>query len=920
MILLPPPNISISLSYSLIFTATLFSHALSASFHAMGRPKASDENRAFAVAFAHAVTKPSFSTDLVARSGPLSLFAALAELFPMYARKEDDDRAFRDGITETQFNKELQRKGFVRVRDRRNFVTNRSDDPTGAGMYRFAKLQWRNPDDEDERAELIQRYNDLVGQFPLVTLGFRLDAFLDLVTRWHHNWTARAPAWRVEEEEAELAERGGGGRGGAGRREQEEEEEEEDSEDSDNVPHHAGSHVSAAPAPHVAMAASHETSAPTLSSSLGQIMQPSLFQTQRVSTEAADLMMADPSPFRHQRAQPSPFEPASKQAKTMRGLVDSEPSPFWHSQAALAKTSPFHAQPSPFQVLVPPSCHGHAMVPEPSPFTSSGWPASGAWDAHPLPSSAHPGPPSLQVQLPSHHHHHHHLHPSPPLPVAGPGPGVTFPNHFNFNLNAVRPLAPGSGLDARAGPGPSSGSLPVALAEAIRAADARNLNAHPGPGLAQAATQAGWQPEGHGASATDLPGAPGRPGPAPAARGSGFQVGLGHPPASDPHWDSKVTGTPAVRAAAADQHVAAARAQRNLNLNSLSGPGPGLHWHSESGRLHTVSGAFLDPGALPADAGAVTAAEAQARALALAGAGPGPGSGELRQLRLQAQLELLQTTLRSPTLGPAREPPATSLSASASAPRPELTVSPGPGHNSRGQPRPWHVRVGHGPLAGAPDLGPGHPPARAGGVQARALPVSLSVPLDHRAPGAQAQAQAGPSPASLSPHCHVPGHHTGSGALDPGPGPGGPGSRASASALFQMLSQQVTGHSLPAPSHPSSGSLPGPLALSPGLRACGPASGPSFKFQHDLAFSDGGLTSHAAHRAPGLPLAALTLTPPASLHAGAPSGWHESPATGSGFHLEVQGPGFQVGSRLQPHLTPQPPHSTLTMLGPASIR
>eukprot|EP00287_Rhodomonas_sp_CCMP768_P002493 CAMPEP_0196719664 /NCGR_PEP_ID=MMETSP1091-20130531/2597_1 /TAXON_ID=302021 /ORGANISM="Rhodomonas sp., Strain CCMP768" /LENGTH=314 /DNA_ID=CAMNT_0042060687 /DNA_START=30 /DNA_END=974 /DNA_ORIENTATION=+ len=166
----------------------------------MGRPSASPENRAFAVFLAHAVTKKSTSRfDFVARSGPLSLFSALAKMFPAYARTEDG-QGFRDGVSEVQLNKELQKNGFARIRDRRSCATRKADDPTGAGMYLFSQLQWKDPSDPEDYEALVHKYHEMVEKFPLILLSCKLEKYLRVVTEFQKEWAVCAEAMNLEAE------------------------------------------------------------------------------------------------------------------------------------------------------------------------------------------------------------------------------------------------------------------------------------------------------------------------------------------------------------------------------------------------------------------------------------------------------------------------------------------------------------------------------------------------------------------------------------------------------------------------------------------------------------------------------------------------------------------------------------------------
>jgi hypothetical protein len=70
------------------------------------------------------------STQVVARSGHLSIFAALEECCPGCVRNESPTG--RRGLTRIEFNKALERQdGFEKMRDRRADAATCEDDPTG---------------------------------------------------------------------------------------------------------------------------------------------------------------------------------------------------------------------------------------------------------------------------------------------------------------------------------------------------------------------------------------------------------------------------------------------------------------------------------------------------------------------------------------------------------------------------------------------------------------------------------------------------------------------------------------------------------------------------------------------------------------------------------------------------------------------
>ena len=73
----------------------------------MGRPTASRENKAIAVAFARAVTRHTgCAEDLIARCGRCCLFSALQETFPQVTREGSEGK--KDGLSIMEFNKLLQ--------------------------------------------------------------------------------------------------------------------------------------------------------------------------------------------------------------------------------------------------------------------------------------------------------------------------------------------------------------------------------------------------------------------------------------------------------------------------------------------------------------------------------------------------------------------------------------------------------------------------------------------------------------------------------------------------------------------------------------------------------------------------------------------------------------------------------------------
>jgi hypothetical protein len=135
------------------------------------RPKASDQNKQIALAFAQCVTTGATEDDLLARHGSLSIYSAFCQVLPALARDSKDFRGKnRQGLTEIEFNKFLERQdAALFVKRRTRFVafhkitsepqqdgTKPSDSNVGSWM--FSGLRWRDPgsssDMSDMRAKL----------------------------------------------------------------------------------------------------------------------------------------------------------------------------------------------------------------------------------------------------------------------------------------------------------------------------------------------------------------------------------------------------------------------------------------------------------------------------------------------------------------------------------------------------------------------------------------------------------------------------------------------------------------------------------------------------------------------------------------------------------------------------------------------
>eukprot|EP00961_Rhodomonas_salina_P092375 1242912-Rhodomonas_salina.1 len=126
----------------------------------MVRPRASQRNHQLSVLFANIVTTTASLPrgplkDTIGRKGPHSLFEVLSKVCPSATR----DRS-RDGVSEVEYNKALEKDGFqrVRVRFRESSQQLTEEESEGASVYRFAGRRWRNPDDSDDMAALVKAW------------------------------------------------------------------------------------------------------------------------------------------------------------------------------------------------------------------------------------------------------------------------------------------------------------------------------------------------------------------------------------------------------------------------------------------------------------------------------------------------------------------------------------------------------------------------------------------------------------------------------------------------------------------------------------------------------------------------------------------------------------------------------------------
>lgn len=117
----------------------------------MVRAAASPKNREFAVVFSQTVTEKtcgaSPASSIVGRSGDNSLFEVFGQCFPSAVRTHS-----RNGVTLIEFNKELERAEFLRVRHR-NTMQKIVDDAEKS-TYFWGARRWRDPDNAEDLAHL----------------------------------------------------------------------------------------------------------------------------------------------------------------------------------------------------------------------------------------------------------------------------------------------------------------------------------------------------------------------------------------------------------------------------------------------------------------------------------------------------------------------------------------------------------------------------------------------------------------------------------------------------------------------------------------------------------------------------------------------------------------------------------------------
>jgi hypothetical protein len=161
------------------------------------RPRASEENKAIALAFAKCVTVQASADDFVARHGTMSLFFAFEQIRPDLIRDANDSRpGNRQGISEPEFNKLLEREEgalFIRRRRRCSSVRKAPVDVSaasstrspfiGTGSWMFVRLRWRDPDCSEDLADLQSKMTSLDG-----TKLFEEEKLITIVRKIRRDW------------------------------------------------------------------------------------------------------------------------------------------------------------------------------------------------------------------------------------------------------------------------------------------------------------------------------------------------------------------------------------------------------------------------------------------------------------------------------------------------------------------------------------------------------------------------------------------------------------------------------------------------------------------------------------------------------------------------------------------------------------
>ena len=126
----------------------------------------------------------SASEFVIDRSGATSLYAAFAECCPPAVRNSDPFFG-RQGLTEVEFNKVLERNGFLKARRR---IAGANQTAGAHAVYYFANRRWRNPDDPGDMADLRRHWEQLVASSVVFAGQCPWEKFCATVGKHYQSW------------------------------------------------------------------------------------------------------------------------------------------------------------------------------------------------------------------------------------------------------------------------------------------------------------------------------------------------------------------------------------------------------------------------------------------------------------------------------------------------------------------------------------------------------------------------------------------------------------------------------------------------------------------------------------------------------------------------------------------------------------
>jgi len=162
----------------------------------MVRPCASDDNKNIALQFARMVSVEG--SAVIARTGRWALYSALKQCCPSSIRS-DDPFIGRHGLTEAEFNKVLERNGFVKIRDHSSGASTtilegrqEQQDEDGKGckavLYFFSSRRWRNPDDTKDLEQLRAAWQQLADVSTVFVGQCKFERLCNVIRTFGREW------------------------------------------------------------------------------------------------------------------------------------------------------------------------------------------------------------------------------------------------------------------------------------------------------------------------------------------------------------------------------------------------------------------------------------------------------------------------------------------------------------------------------------------------------------------------------------------------------------------------------------------------------------------------------------------------------------------------------------------------------------